>query len=80
VELFVRSFAQLFLLAVAVLLFARVLVSWVDPRMNGRFSVAVVGLTEPFLAPVRRLMPSTGMLDLSPTVLLIGIFLLLRLL
>jgi YggT family protein len=80
VEVFIRSFAQLFLLAAAVLLFARVLVSWVDPRMSGRFAVAIVGLTEPFLAPVRRLMPSTGMLDLSPTVLLIGIFLLLRLL
>jgi YggT family protein len=79
-DLFIRSFAQLLLLALAVILFARVMVSWVDPRGSSRFSIAIIGLTEPFLQPVRRLLPSTGMLDLSPTILLIGIFLLMRLL
>ncbi|MDD7909361.1 MULTISPECIES: YggT family protein [Pseudovibrio] len=31
-------------------------------------------LTEPLLRPIRRLLPSMGGLDLSPIVLLIGIF------
>ena len=35
-------------------------------------------LTEPLLRPIRRYMPSTGALDLSPIILLLGIFLLER--
>ncbi len=31
-------------------------------------------LTEPVLAPIRRMMPNLGGLDLSPIVLLLGIF------
>jgi YggT family protein len=31
----------------------------------------VVALTEPFLAPIRRLLPSTGALDLSPLILML---------
>jgi YggT family protein len=38
----------------------------------------VYDLTEPVLAPIRRLLPSTGMLDLSPLILLLGIALLMR--
>ena len=35
-------------------------------------------LTEPLLAPIRRRMPNLGAIDLSPVVLLLGIFLLER--
>jgi YggT family protein len=35
---------------------------------------AVNALTEPVLAPIRRVLPKTGGLDLSPIVLLLGIF------
>lgn len=47
--------------------------------------VAMIGqvlynLTEPLLRPIRRYVPSMGGLDLSPIVLLLGIFLLQRLL
>lgn len=34
----------------------------------------VVALTEPVLGPIRRVMPSLGGLDLSPLILLFGIF------
>lgn len=34
---------------------------------------AVNAILEPVLAPVRRIMPNTGMLDLSPMVLIIGL-------
>lgn len=47
--------------------------------------VAMIGqvlynLTEPLLRPIRRVVPSMGGLDLSPIVLLLGIFLLQRVL
>jgi YggT family protein len=34
---------------------------------------AINALLEPILAPVRRIMPDTGMIDLSPMVLIIGL-------
>ncbi|WP_075214171.1 YggT family protein [Mongoliimonas terrestris] len=50
----------------------------VNPRNQ---FVAMIGnalhqMTEPLLRPIRRLLPSMGGLDLSPIVLLLGIFLL----
>ncbi|MBC2861341.1 MULTISPECIES: YggT family protein [Stappia] len=47
--------------------------------------VAMIGqvlynLTEPLLRPIRRYVPSMGGLDLSPIILLLGIFLLQRVL
>jgi YggT family protein len=46
-------------------------------------AVAAIGnilyqLTEPLLAPIRRRIPAMGSLDISPIVLLLGIFLLQR--
>ncbi len=39
---------------------------------------AITGLTEPVLSRIRRWLPNTGTLDLSPIVLLLGIFFLQR--
>ena len=41
---------------------------------------AVDGIVEPLLAPIRRLMPQTGMLDFSPMVLIILVQIVARLL
>jgi YggT family protein len=38
---------------------------------------ALSAILDPILGPIRRIMPSTGMLDLSPIVLLLGIQILL---
>ena len=38
----------------------------------------IVAMTEPILAPVRRLIPSTGMLDFSPLVVVLILGLLIR--
>jgi YggT family protein len=68
----VQLIFQLFTL----LIIARVLFSWIqisDPKSPfyaiQRF---VYNATEPILAPVRQLMPRSLMLDLSPLVVLIG--------
>jgi YggT family protein len=78
-EAFVRNFAELFLLALFLLVFARVLVSWVDPTGRNRASVFIIQTTEPLLAPVRRALPKTGMVDLSATVVLLVLFALMKL-
>ncbi len=55
---------------------AAVVISWV--RMDRRHPLAriVYSLTEPVLAPIRRVLPPMGGLDFSPMVLLIALRLL----
>ena len=58
------------------LLLARALLSWA--RMDPYHPVAqfLYRVTEPILAPIRRAMPNTGMLDFSPLVAMILIMIL----
>ncbi len=67
----------LYLLAVAfwLLIIVRVFASWVVPRGGGGFIAVVYQLTEPILAPIRRILPSTAGIDFSPLVamLILGV-------
>lgn len=69
------TFVQAFLGAIVTILWllvlGRVLVSWVDP--GGRTAVGsfLVQATEPLLAPVRRLLPQTGMFDFSALIVML---------
>ncbi len=56
----------------------RVLMSWIDPRFEKPLGQFLYSLTEPFLAPIRRVLPQTGTFDFSPLVLLLGLGLLMR--
>lgn len=61
-----------------VVLFLRVILSWF-PMQNGggaNFYRILLDITEPILAPLRRVIPPIGMLDLSVTVLLFFLFIL----
>jgi YggT family protein len=62
------------------LILGRVILSWVDPMGRTPAGRLLIQLTEPMLAPIRSVLPRTGMLDLSPLVLLIVLGVLLRLL
>lgn len=68
---FVRNFLELFFLVLWLMIFGRVLVSWVDPRANNQVSAFLIQVTEPILAPVRRLLPQSGMIDFSPLIVLL---------
>lgn len=58
----------------SICLFGRIILSWF-PLAPGGAMASVFGvlynLTEPVLGPVRRLLPSVGMIDLSPIVVFI---------
>jgi YggT family protein len=41
-------------------------------------SVFIIQTTEPILAPVRRMLPQTGMIDFSATIVLLILFALMR--
>jgi len=49
-------------------LLARVLITWFQVDPYNPIVQVLYRLTEPLLAPIRRLLPSAGMLDLSPIV------------
>ena len=57
-----------------------VILSWVRVDRRNPLVRIVAGLTDPVLEPIRRVLPPTGGLDLSPMVLLIGLQLLKNLL
>jgi YggT family protein len=75
---FVGTFIELFLLALFVLVFARVIVSWVDPQGRYQATTFIIQTTEPLLSPVRRFLPQTGMVDFSATIVLLILFALMR--
>ena len=77
---FARNFLEILVLVLWLLVMGRVLVSWVDPMARNAVSRYVVAVTEPMLAPIRRLLPRTGSIDFAPLVLLLGLGVLLRLL
>ena len=69
--LFLVNLLQIAFIVLWLLIFGRVLLSWFDPAGRSPLASFVVSATEPILAPVRRALPRTGMVDLSPLVVLI---------
>lgn len=63
----------------SLVLFVAVILSWVNLDRDNPVLRFVTALTEPVLAPVRRLLPPMAGFDLSPLVVFIGLRLLQRL-
>ena len=68
---FLLTFVQFMLIALWLLVLGRMLMSWVDPQGRNSVSTFLISLTEPILAPVRRLLPRSGAIDWSGFVVLI---------
>ena len=75
---FLVNFIRFTLYALELLILARVLLSFVDPQGRGRIAGYVFQTTEPILAPIRRLLPRTGMFDFSPLIVFLVIGMILR--
>jgi YggT family protein len=73
--LVVVNFAQLLLGTLMLLVIARIVVSWVAPSGGGGLIAFIYQATEPLLAPIRRIIPTTGGLDWAPLIamLLLGV-------
>ena len=59
-------------------LFLRVIFSWIGFDPDNPIYGVVHEVTEPILAPIRRFMPRTGMIDLSPMLAFFLLFIILR--
>ena len=75
---FLRILFQSLVTTAWVVMLGRVLMSWIDPQFEKPLGQFLFSLTEPFLAPIRNVLPQSGRFDFSPLVLLIGLGLLMR--
>jgi YggT family protein len=74
---------QILLMALQILTYAllgRALLSWVDPRQQWAISRVLAEVTDPVIAPLRRVIPPIGMIDISFIVAILLIQVLQRLL
>lgn len=69
----VMRLVRMVLVLYMILILVEVILSWVGHGVRHPIVPLVYQLTEPVLAPIRRMLPSLGGLDLSPLVAIIGI-------
>ncbi len=75
---FILNFFQFLVITLWALVLGRMLMSWVDPTGRNQVSAFLHQATEPMLAPVRRMLPQTGMIDWSGFIVLIVLGFLMR--
>ena len=67
----IAEYIRILILVLNLAIFGRVIMSWISPRGNDPVSPILYQITEPLLAPIRRLMPRTGTFDFTPMVALL---------
>ncbi|HEV2121515.1 MAG TPA: YggT family protein, partial [Chloroflexota bacterium] len=65
-----------FLLIMQFAIIGRAILSWFDRSGQNPVSQVLIQLTEPIIAPIRQIMPRTGMIDLAPMVSIFAIIIL----
>ena len=74
----INAIAMFFYLAI----FARVILSWfpMGQQHNHPLVQFIHAITEPLLAPIRRMVPRTGMFDFTPMIALVVVIVIQRIL
>lgn len=73
---FLVTFLDLLLSVLSLAIIGRAIISWFDPAGRTAIARILTDVTEPVVRPIRRLMPQTAMIDFSPLVALLLIYLL----
>ncbi|GAG42909.1 unnamed protein product [marine sediment metagenome] len=66
-----RQFIEFFCQALAFIIFIRAILSWFPVSRYNPIVVFLDYITEPILAPLRRVIPRIGMIDITPMVAII---------
>ena len=69
--LYLGVFVNLLFLGLTIVIFGRVLLSWIPTRLPWGLNDFIFSVSEPILAPIRRVLPMAGGMDLSPLVALV---------
>ena len=64
-------FVELLCEVLTLIILLRSLMSWITPGQTNPFTILLYQLTEPILAPLRRIVPKFGMVDFSPFVAIV---------
>lgn len=67
---YIYTFVDLLFNVLTLAIFARVLLSWFPMAAGNPIAQILFDVTEPILGPLRRIIPSFGMIDISPLVAL----------
>lgn len=65
------SLINFFLTILSFAIIGRALMSWFDPTMRSPVGRILRDVTEPIIAPIRQVVPSLGMFDISPIIALL---------
>ena len=68
---FLFNFLKLLCEVVTLTIFLRAILSWFSPSPTNMLVSILYQVTEPLLAPLRRIIPRVGTLDLTPMVAII---------
>jgi YggT family protein len=63
-----------------IVMLIRVVFSWISPYPTNAVTRLAYRITEPVLAPIRRMLPPMSGIDLSPMVVMLGAYLLISIL
>ena len=68
---FLINFIVLLCEVLTLAIIIRVILFWFSPRQTGRLAIILLQITEPFLRPLRRIVPRAGVFDFTPLVAII---------
>jgi len=68
---FLFRFLELLCEVLTLAILVRVILSWFSPRPTNMLANILYQVTEPILAPLRRIIPRVGVLDFTPLVAVI---------
>ena len=66
-----RRFIDILCQVLTIAIFARAIVSWFPTNPSNRLVAILYQLTEPILAPLRRIIPRVGLIDITPMIAII---------
>ncbi len=65
---YLATFINIFVEVMSFALLARVILSWVPQAAHSKPAQIIRDATDPFLKPLKRMLPPMGMMDLSPLI------------
>jgi len=68
---FLFNFIRILCEVLTIAIILRAILSWFSPRPTNRLAIILYRVTEPMLAPLRRIIPRAGMVDFTPLVAII---------